>query len=1628
MNVKAIAMFNIMLVVMLPLYLSSVYAQVDNVPPVLTLDTTPTSVNTAALNVSGTTEADATVSFSVNTVNQGSVTAGASGKFWKVVNLASGSNNVKVVAADAAGNEAEQSFSVDVDTTAPVITLRNFTETVAGEIAVISGDVDETSDITIYNNDAMRQVFNDATTFTHNLQLGPTNNVKITAEDAAGNIGVVEKSITMIAKPTISLIYPNISKTTTSISVSKASQTLEGKTTPGATVEITVYTDKNNKPTEPTVTAVANGSGYWSAEIKLDDSLAALTLSSANVPMQGMETVDAQAGAQMNTIGGTTPSMVSLTSQSSVPNYIEIVAKDDYNRSSEVITLTFNIQSCGQGLDWTVTVEPDEHYWRPYRLMDGTETVNFVIKLDYIGVGEYDKIDKVWIMPMPETEEMKNDPNYACYLREKGNIFPNRPVYQWKNSNRTMWYISYRLNKWRGFNETNASKMISEWKDFEKLITNQCILPLKIVISYKVKGSTYSLRQETCFSSSHYINPQVDPNLVIPEAVLDVSLAVLNTTGEVLNAIEPVFETAAKYISYGCWGALVAHMAMGIKTRFACNKPSLDSTTQADDCAKAIKAEKAVYYVRRMLCDRIWCPATPINPGTGEDAPGSPPQTRTHIGDRYPEEGRCKTDPDFICLKYRDFLAEQGTPIGRQLCGPFAEDVSRFTVDCNPQFDSDTGTPLQQSINVNDLDRPVCCKLLTSMRAGYDEVKFMNASEWDTAASLKLEPEECFDKVASQDKDEIKGTGNIPGIGAIEPWDYGRYMGYVSEYMKSNGEACALLPEASSEQLSVVVGPGAYIYGQTLRTNTMAYIDGLSFELSTQEEGGLPLFSRINPEQIKEMDTDEQTNNYLLVDPDSNQMDELYEKSKDKNMVYKDGSFTIEKETKDGMLRQDFRVVTTVETDGEPRRVYAPLNQPYKKRVVRYVDGLHKSSCFGQSRVWLSNDLFFDPSQNFFASIQCACISDLYGRIQQYRNIVNYMSSCLNQIKETGKADAGACKEMFSQYVCDLLSWILVKGFAVKYKSTGQSQQVVGTSTASIIGMGLQDSMDRLLTDYGSVLQRGQAGINFDLNSMSHMVCMGALFHQWDPGFEALFRGDAGGMPRQSSVVVYPATRELLGYNPGTGIPNIEYRMGLSFSSGSNLRFVKVLLVCDEEGDCPKAEKIKLFRTANPDELAGGVVRDVEKNAFVSKGGYMQVNSDTFRYNKIRVVWQSLDGTKYSGEHEFDIDEIASVKFFDCKVVPSAGLDGNDMFSCKIFADQSYARFLQPLPSSHNVILQPGEQKPVGIPFTVQAVYGDTTDPSTSPFILRYEKMNAAGEALAAPINHKFTESTTMTSEQLSGHLITEADLRGSDPTATKVILDPTQQTLTQTECPGEYLSSPDVITCQGQTKDVPVPAGETIYDELCSFKFRLDPLDKEYTCRLTVNRGSVSGQAQLRFKVGLYTTRYGGDEIGDAVFFEGAKQEKEVSVQVSRGTNAVQPSGELIKSFTIDGNSGTSLLQLNTDHVVRLDLSTNDLSEYEAYFTFQDKKKYMNANSGYFSYDWIPDKETTAADGDDLVVNVQTKGQTGTPQKKTIKVFVGKACGEHACVTQDQCTAVGSTKRTIETCTETGKICCEIK
>ena len=187
----------------------------DTGAPALTVSTLAdqSTTNNPILNVAGSAS-DSVSGVRGVTVNGQQASIAGDGSFSAVLTLVDGANTITVVATDNAGNATSSQRTVNLDRTAPVLTLSQPADNSATalELAEINGTVDDPNAVIMarVNNGIPTATTMDGSAFSVSFGLVPgLNTVDITATDLAGNSSDLKRSITYDpGKPALSVDKP----------------------------------------------------------------------------------------------------------------------------------------------------------------------------------------------------------------------------------------------------------------------------------------------------------------------------------------------------------------------------------------------------------------------------------------------------------------------------------------------------------------------------------------------------------------------------------------------------------------------------------------------------------------------------------------------------------------------------------------------------------------------------------------------------------------------------------------------------------------------------------------------------------------------------------------------------------------------------------------------------------------------------------------------------------------------------------------------------------------------------------------------------------------------------------------------------------------------------------------------------------------------------------------------------------------------------------------------------------------------------------------------------------------------------------------------------------------------------
>ena len=265
----------------------------------------------------------------------------------------------------------------------------------------------------------------------------------------------------------------------------------------------------------------------------------------------------------------------------------------------------------------------------------------------------------------------------------------------------------------------------------------------------------------------------------------------------------------------------------------------------------------------------------------------------------------------------------------------------------------------------------------------------------------------------------------------------------------------------------------------------------------------------------------------------------------------------------------------------------------YKYPENRYIPGRDRPACFGQDHLFDYGRTEkqipkVDPFKQHIPAFQCACLTGIRARLVLVKSILGGFANCFEQIKRTGEADAGVCKEMFSMYVCDLLyqvyTWFkdgcIPLPFTKGIKFGGKEVGVTGETESASIGEGFKIGLSSIWdsvstagkdleaeygeTTLGNYLQGGEKAI-------ARKICLAAF------GFDVGLDMDSildmtYTVQFKTSMSAFGARRDFLTYNPSNGLATYEYRTAWAIYPGCDIQDYQVDLICinlEEKGNYP---------------------------------------------------------------------------------------------------------------------------------------------------------------------------------------------------------------------------------------------------------------------------------------------------------------------------------------------------------------------------------------------------------------------------------------------------------------------------
>ncbi|MBI2576748.1 hypothetical protein HYV84_06035, partial [Candidatus Woesearchaeota archaeon] len=245
----------------------------------------------------------------------------------------------------------------------------------------------------------------------------------------------------------------------------------------------------------------------------------------------------------------------------------------------------------------------------------------------------------------------------------------------------------------------------------------------------------------------------------------------------------------------------------------------------------------------------------------------------------------------------------------------------------------------------------------------------------------------------------------------------------------------------------------------------------------------------------------------------------------------------------------------------------------------RYIKGRDSSACFGLNHALYDGLgktdgklLVIDPIRQHIAAFQCLAFSQILNRLVLLRNVLNSLRTCLLQIRTTGRADAGVCKELFSQFICSFLwrviSWIsngcLPFGKGIDFtKSDSAIAEALAVGSKSV-WESVADTQTELASEYGNAKLNNLLGVGQE--AVFRKICLAAFGYDWEIDLDDII-DVAYDAPYATLVQAVLPGREYITFDPLTKFAQYEYRSSWLINPGCNFEGYDVYLACVNEQD-----------------------------------------------------------------------------------------------------------------------------------------------------------------------------------------------------------------------------------------------------------------------------------------------------------------------------------------------------------------------------------------------------------------------------------------------------------------------------
>ena len=903
-----------------------------------------------------------------------------------------------------------------------------------------------------------------------------------------------------------------------------------------------------------------------------------------------------------------------------------ILIATDKSGLRNAIRADFNIVTCWSG-NQTWDIIPLTEFQSPplvstERLTEGNEHIFFYFNYTYHGRGSDGIIENVEISKACKGSELLGENRFNVSCR----ILPEGATSTKVNPDGKVSYTAIRLNKL-----PNMDRFLEDdWKDFFKQLGTEITFPLRVRITYKHKvgGRDATEVQTTCQEVSYLVdNSRIDPRKVLPDWLLFDTVDLLDDAVKELTKVKKEIDRVLEYVVVGCvssfllrgvaqiirrWVTFWEEKKFALRTLINIDQIQFSSAKEGDkdyckqvaqnivrdyklsnfkglklqyfsdkdlkrcfpDIASAWDTEANLYKAYRFTCDRVFGHKTPsrwtetrsdeelstkLQTAEGcaidQSAQGQPLRAIScrEVAARFkPAINPDRFNLDEKCFEFFDKDGRQATlyQLGEQVSG--AENIYRISYVSGP-----SRREIQYAVKQTDTQfittQPKTCAEICSITPGRTpsdqkilESRATVTKGGGTYTSTTSNPGAQWACIqSSQCKALSKNPQNVEGIKV------------TSSVPRGYSEDCFYQTTAS------------YAPSETQSPNSVSDKPDLRFECCCLNAIKAP-----------------PTKYYQFTDAN------LYQSPDGNNNAFEDKNNPGQTATTFENMKWSYRYwKEKYQARGSDGALHIEYNPS------RYIEGRDFPACFGQNN-WLydgwsgpekdpGNLLIIDPAKQHESAFQCVNIAGINNRITLLTNLMTQLSGCFKQIRTTGTADAGVCKELFTQYVCSAL-WNIIQyftnaclPFGTGYdfsKSDDDVVQYISGGVKSVWGA-VADSQQELMQEYGNAKLENLLGAGEE--AVARKVCLAAFGYDWEINLQDVV--DAAYAQSFASLVTAPTgTREFLTIDPQSGQAKYEYRASWIINPGCEMENYRVELACVGRNQIDKYKGINCKSVHDP--------------------------------------------------------------------------------------------------------------------------------------------------------------------------------------------------------------------------------------------------------------------------------------------------------------------------------------------------------------------------------------------------------------------------------------------------------------